>query len=157
MKKLLTLRFVSRFLHLLAAGYIIGHLFTFFWASPSFMVLHETNLATHGLYLVSGVTVTLSGFLGLLLILYQARPQRYHTKWEYVLFAKMIVAILLTRFTDWLVWKAMCLEGAKRVDEREMGRFYTIVGIIKFIAILIVLAMSVWAKQYREEMTENFT
>ena len=163
MDKILTFRFISRLLHLLAAGYILGHLFTFFWATPMFMLAHEsTSSAPHLLYLISGIIVTLTGFTGILLILYQTRPTKYHIKWEYILFAKLFLSILLTRVSDWMVFKAMGLGQLGRTiedvsSEEIIGRYFSYVGTIKILALLAVMFLSTWAKFYREEITDNFT
>ena len=58
-------------MHLLAAGYIVGHLFTFFWAAPQLMAITEASGSpSNTLYVTAGVLVTLTGFAGLIMILY---------------------------------------------------------------------------------------
>ena len=68
MNKIIAARFVSRVFHLLAAGYIVGHLATFLWASQDLMYTMETEKPS-SYYLTAGVVATLTGFLGIVLIL----------------------------------------------------------------------------------------
>ncbi len=106
MNKIIAARFVSRVFHLLAAGYIVGHLSIFMWASHDLMYAVETEKPS-SLYLTSGIVATLTGFLGVVLIMLQLRSQKYYVTWEYLMFAKVILCLFLTRITDWMVLKYM--------------------------------------------------
>ena len=109
MNKIIVARFVSRVFHLLAAGYIVGHLATFLWASQDLMYAMETEKPST-FYLTSGVVATLTGFLGIVLILLQLRSQKYYVTWEYLMFTKVILCLFLTRITDWMVLKYLNVE-----------------------------------------------
>ncbi len=113
MNKINWARLISRILHLLAAGYIVGHLTSFYWASHELMYAIETETPAT-FYLSSGLMVTITGFIGLVLILLQSKSQKYYVTWEYIIFAKAILSLLLTRISDWLVLKSM---GAEYVEE----------------------------------------
>ena len=68
MNKIIAARFFSRVFHLLAAGYIVGHLATFMWASQDLMYAIETEKPST-FYLTSGIVAALTGFLGIVLIM----------------------------------------------------------------------------------------
>ena len=157
--KTIAFRFISRLLHLLAAGYIIGQSFSFFLAaSPQFpdypLMLRSTT--SHNLYMTFGILSVLSGFLGVFLILYQYRPHKFHIQWEYMLFAKVVACLFLTRMTDWMVLKFMAHKTLSLMPEEMTKDFYLYTGTIKFLAMLIVLVLSTASKFYRQEVTNNF-
>ena len=72
----------------------------------------------------------------------------------------MLLAILLTRVTDWLVLRTQGIPSQTALmtlSEDQIAWFFTVSGAIKFIALLAVMTLSVYSKFFREELTGNFT
>lgn len=153
----MTLKLLSRVLHFLAAGYITAYAGLYLWAlaagADSLPLRQAFNLN-----LASGVVVTLTGFLGVALILYEkthlAVKNEYVKNWALILLAKALACLFLTGVTDWAVFKGLGREPATR---GEVHRYYVWVASIKLIALLVVMLLSTYAKLYRENLTENFT
>ena len=71
MDSALTLKLISRVLHFLATGYIVAYLGVYFWAMTAVRPDTLHVYITHTYNLTAGIVVTLSGILGVALILYQ--------------------------------------------------------------------------------------
>jgi len=167
----LTIKLLSRVLHFLSAGYIICYVGVYLWAlagaerAEALILKQAFNLA-----LASGVVVTLTGFLGVGLILYEkthpvlAVKNEFLRNWALILLAKVLFCLPLTSLTDWAVLKGLGKEPSTR---QEVHRFYVWVASIKLIALMVVDTrvtcalidglLSTYAKLYRENLTENFT
>ena len=164
MESSLVLKLISRVLHFLASGYIIGYVGIYLWAMAGAekaqgILLHEA----FNLNLTSGVIVALTGFLGIVLILYErthpalAVKNEFVKDWFLILLAKVVACVFLTGFTDWLVTRFLSFDSLSSKSRQEIHRFYIWVGSIKLTALLIVMVLSTYAKIYRENITENFT
>ncbi len=149
MNQILTIRFISRILHILAAAYIIGQCFCQV-AFIDYEVLQSNKKASIWSWIM-GIMVAITGFAGLFLILYQKRPQRFYITWEYLLFVKLALCLFLTRITDWIVYRLMLIRqtGPLATPIESTHEFGLYVSITKFIAMLAVVVLSTGAKYYR--------
>ena len=104
MRKVLPARFISRVVHLLASGYIIGSCFSHFFTNYISMQADPKVIAFNWFF---GILITLTGLSGILLILYHKRPTQLYGVWEYLLIFKLLLCIFLTPLTDFIVLRAI--------------------------------------------------
>ena len=70
--------------------------------------------------------------------------------------AKLVLCVLLTRFTDWVVLRAL-VGGQKELlkEDTKLIEFFLYSGIIKLAALITIIGMSVMMKLNRSEQVEK--
>ena len=157
MRKVLPARFVSRVVHLLASGYIIGSCFSHFFTDYITIQTDSRVVAFNWLF---GILITLTGLSGIFLILYQKRPTQLYGVWEYLLVFKLILCIFLTPLTDFIVLRVITNQSSmaelamQPVESTQKFRFY--VALSKFLVMCSILILSSLAHFWRYEITHDF-